>query len=788
MQIWNSSRHGRPPQTGALPPTAASSNTSSSATSHLFSGARRWPGLPTNHHPQHQQQQREQHDTSLDSRTTDSRRVSLASLASQDLTSAALTIADSQTPTASAPNQLSSVDPDSGLKQVPAFQDEDPLTVLIRQLGSDNGYIKLSQIDNEKSEENAGAKYDTDQQVKVARIDADALVAWVKLNNSVLEEVDIFTLAGIEQSSGLETLSSVTESDQDLESVGTQAERLKDLHVSIQKCDTVLSSVEDYLSMFEKDLGMLSAEIETLQNRSIFLNRRLENRREVESRLVILVDDIIVPPHVIKTILRGEINAKWITTIQILSSRLKRMALFRAEIHARQQQGDDSVAHARLINEISPLLDMLADKAVERIRDFIVSKMKQIRVPNTNAQVVQHAVLLKCRSLFSFLANRNKQLAEDISRGYVNIMKWYYSSNFARYIKALDKLHIRPVDRSALLGEIAGANNIRSTRIALNPLTLGRRVNIVFSTDSSVVLELTAEQSQDSFWLEIPFRSLNIALMDNASAEYLFIADFFQFKSTEQQARLFYSIFQPTFTLCEGEVSKIMDLGNMDAFGILLSIRIITLLEYELQRRKVPVMEAYCNSISMLLWPRFQSIMNAHSDSVRKLSGRPPIDQHTSMSGSAASAAAAAITEGISSLLGTTSNTGSGSVKSLLPHPVTQIFATFLAGILELSPEDQETEPVSVSVVRLRHEFEVFLSKYSTKLIPTSSSNSSSSSSSGGELATALAEAQKLRERFLFNNYVVVLTGIVDIEGKLADEERRHFKKLTDAYASVIGQ
>jgi len=46
-----------------------------------------------------------------------------------------------------------------------------------------------------------------------------------------------------------------------------------------QACDEVLKTVESYLSSFQTDLGLVSAEIETLQTRSQALNRRLENRK-----------------------------------------------------------------------------------------------------------------------------------------------------------------------------------------------------------------------------------------------------------------------------------------------------------------------------------------------------------------------------------------------------------------------------------------------------------------------------------------------------------------------------
>jgi hypothetical protein len=49
--------------------------------------------------------------------------------------------------------------------------------------------------------------------------------------------------------------------------------------LSMQACGEVLKSVESYLYSFRADLGVVSADIETLQNRSTHLNKRLENRK-----------------------------------------------------------------------------------------------------------------------------------------------------------------------------------------------------------------------------------------------------------------------------------------------------------------------------------------------------------------------------------------------------------------------------------------------------------------------------------------------------------------------------
>ena len=146
----------------------------------------------------------------------------------------------------------------------------------------------------------------------------------------------------------------------------------------------------------------------------------------------------------------------------------------------------------------------------------------------------------------------------------------------------------------------------------------------------------------------------------------------------------------------------------------------------------MPVADSYVNGTNMLLWPRFQQIMDVHCESLKRVA---------SSSGRGAASAL--------SLSGPDT-----SKQSSAPHLVTQRFGQFLHGILALSSEAGDDEPVSNSLGRLRTEFEALLVKLSK--------------SAGGDA--------KRRERFLFNNYSLVLTIISDTRGKLAEEQKEYFE------------
>ena len=86
---------------------------------------------------------------------------------------------------------------------------------------------------------------------------------------------------------------------------------------------------------------------------------------------------------------------------------------------------------------------------------------------------------------------------------------------------------------------------------------------------------------------------------------------------------------------------------------------------------------------------------------------------------------------------------------------MTQRFAGFMNGILELSKETGDDEPVSSSLARLRGEVEGFLIRSSK----------------------AIGEKRK-RERYLENNYSLILTIVGEGEGRLAQEQREYFEGL----------
>ncbi|KAI8656655.1 hypothetical protein LRP88_11964 [Fusarium phalaenopsidis] len=512
-----------------------------------------------------------------------------------------------------------------------------------------------------------------------------------------------------------------TRKPQTAEESENERSKLEDLHRSIEACDDVLNSVEINLASFRNDLATVSADIESLQTRSAALNRRLENRKQVEKALGPLVEELSLSPEVISKISEGHIDETW---AKMLAELDRKTVSFKKKSETRP---------SKAAKDLEPILEKLTLKAIERIRDFIVAQIKALRSPHINAQIIQQQNFLRFKDLFTFLHKHHPTLANEIALAYMNTMRWYYLNQFTRYEKALGKIKLHILDKNDTLGheDITRKATVLSSSRAPGPphdaFNLGRRIDLLKTNSQAALSSYLAEEDQSTHYLEVPFRNFNLALIDNATAEYTFMATFFSpALSFGQISKNFNYVFEPTFELGQ-TLSRSLVGESYDALGLLLCIRLNQHFAFELQRRKVPAVDGYINATTMLLWPRLQVIMDRHCDSVRHLTNAVPSKP----------------------------NRADQAKLSAAPHVVTQRFGQLLHGFLALSADAGDDGPVVASLRRLRSEVETFL----------------------GRQAESYGDKRK-SGRFLYNNYSLILTIISDESGTLAEEQQEHFEEL----------
>ncbi|KAL8690379.1 MAG: hypothetical protein Q9218_004158 [Villophora microphyllina] len=349
---------------------------------------------------------------------------------------------------------------------------------------------------------------------------------------------------------------------QTVEEYEVEKDRFEDLHKSILACDDVLKSVQTSLTSFQQDLGAVSAEIETLQSRSTAMESRLENRKVVEKLLGPAIEEVSISPAIVTVISEGPIDTSWVTALEELE-RWSKMIDGKAK-------GSEKVMAT---SDVKPLLDDLTNKAIERIRDFLVSQIKALRSPNINAQIIQQQAFIRYKSLYTFLARHHPVLGEEIGQAYINTMRWYYLSNFTRYKQALEKIPLFVVDKNDAIGTDPSGHRAPANKASQpnhDPLTLGRRTDVLKRSNQAALPSHIAEDNKQTHYIETPFLHFNLALIDNATAEYSFLATFFSPTSTFQTiSRHFLAIFSPTFALGHEFTKSLVEESN-DCFGILL--------------------------------------------------------------------------------------------------------------------------------------------------------------------------------------------------------------------------
>lgn len=226
---------------------------------------------------------------------------------------------------------------------------------------------------------------------------------------------------------------------------------------------------------------------------------------------------------------------------------------------------------------------------------------------------------------------------------------------------------------------------------------LNDRLDVLLKIDSPVIVPHVAEEKDQKYQYESVFRSIERVLLDNSSSEYCFITEFFcpprpQKKkplpagkveySPAQLAELqFQEIFGRTLKMITEQVRQYAE-QSFDALGLLLCIRINQQHQVIMQKRQIPCLDTFLNGLNLIMWPRFQNIIDMHISSVKK------------------------------------SRESAGGVFSssidIHPHYVTRRFAEFAASVLALN-DGYNDNLLDTSISRLRIEVEAFISKLSSE-------------------------------------------------------------------------
>lgn len=424
----------------------------------------------------------------------------------------------------------------------------------------------------------------------------------------------------------------------------------------------LLSPLTAYLSTVESELSLMLAQLQQLQRRLELLQQLYDRLKTMDSELGLLAVDLVVPPDVVTAIVSGKVGPGWTENIRVVKER-------QAIIEQVAAAGTAPEACVQL----KRLLDRLALKLVERLRDFVIVCIRALRHGHPS-QVVQR-LMLDARECYQFLLEQHPGLAAELRLAYLHTMRWYYLQQFTRYTHLLEKVKSIVVDDviGGGGGSSWGWDRTAQTGGHTQHLTLGDRVLVLTSPPTAMLAQI-AETNPRRYYMEVPFASASRALADNAAVEYLFLHEFFAL-SGEELGKAFAAVFR---SLVEHVVGYVAAMAHSDVYGLLLCIRIVQALAREMDQRRIPALEDYVNRVQIVLWPKVEAAVEAHCAGLRRATR------------------------------GSTKNPN-------VPHPVLQQFALLLAGLSLLEGEPGTVEPLQNYVGRMVLDYEAAMTRMAGK-------------------------------------------------------------------------
>lgn len=431
-----------------------------------------------------------------------------------------------------------------------------------------------------------------------------------------------------------------------IEGYVSESGNLQELHEQILECDGVLDSMEDLLGRFLGDLSEISSEIKHIQKESLNLNVKLKNRKELHEKLSVFADNMQIPPSLIDVVLDSEVNsAEYLTSLQLLHKKLNFLRT--------SKDAQSSLA----FQDVAPELSKLENKAVSKVKAFLLEQFSILRKPKTNIQIQQQNRLLRLKGFVSFIKQHNQVAYSEVRTNYTETVGNVLLSHFRVYLSHVSGLEVRVAAKGDVVGAYEGGSGAggasggavgalsgvssffssmkrgplgqsprkssRSPQDRGKCFELGDRGDVLGKLDESAVVPHVAEAQGLRMPCEQIFRSINKLLLDSSSSEYIFSTEFFRDQKVFQE-----TMGEVVALISEHLENWVQDIT--DPVGLFLMIRINYAHQLVMQRRRLPCLDSYLDNVNMVLWPKLklaldnqlQSLNNAQVSLVKQVSGK----------------------------------------------------------------------------------------------------------------------------------------------------------------------
>lgn len=483
-----------------------------------------------------------------------------------------------------------------------------------------------------------------------------------------------------------------------------QEEILRSLEQTTTTTLKTLDEIAGRSRKFQEEIEVMSHDLETLEQQSSTIHHRLSSRTAVESEIRPILQDLVVSPAIAKDIWYGEIGPKWRASLTCFEN---------LESPGKELEELAPIA----TEEARNLRVQLQARAVVRSRDWYVLQLRRLRRPGCNSASVQRN-LINNAELGRLLIRETPRLASALRQAYVNTMRWYYGMLFGKYSRWLGRQPSIPAEANSApptLGS-SGLNwGLFGKTSSGDLFNLGARPTVLSKSDA---LPMTWTAPSGGVHFEVLLQTFLLALESAAELEFEVAL------TPEQQGQIEH--LQPALYDCDRLVQKWAKAAGSggDIFGLLLAMRLLGKLDEK--TNIAPGIAQWAQKVQKdVLLPPLINLLSLNARSIEEAALRP-----------------------------STQRSGSETT----PHPMTQVFANFLTGALQLySEESVSSESITKGLKDLASAFEAFVAK--------------------------LGKGSSDPEPILHANFFVISALLSDVPGKLAEELSEHFNLLVNIYS-----
>ncbi|KAK8826557.1 hypothetical protein WA538_006018 [Blastocystis sp. DL] len=394
-----------------------------------------------------------------------------------------------------------------------------------------------------------------------------------------------------------------------------ESTHLATLHKSIDMCDDLLAQIQDLLHVYQKDLSGVANEIRILQNQSVDLSQKLQNRREMDGVIRGFINKVAINPNMVKVLIEGDINDEYVSTLHKFDAQLDFI-----EQNAELESLHVQTTEVKSIKEVKSDLNILKSQCSSRLKEHIYTKIRLI-TPECDLAAVQESELVGMAGIMAFLKKHIPKTFEDVRKQYVASAREIMLNRVKSYRELLQPheqvvgnpedplVHTQSVVRSFLKKKTTKLLRDYSTE----GFVLGDRAAVLAAVnDPPMTVSPLPEGDDPDCDVLTCFRSLIRLFVDSALAEFKFLRTFFGV----EDASLFDEEFRDVCKYLNGQLAD-WAAASMDIFGVLVLAMLVQQALNSLQNDEYPILVDFWLPLRDKLLARFAAILEKHSASVK---------------------------------------------------------------------------------------------------------------------------------------------------------------------------